>query len=358
MLAVMAGRPTTGARGPSLGPSRPSIGARAPSAGALLACALAVGACGELFPLDGLTGNNAGAADGAAGDGASSGGDGAGSGDALAEGASLDGPADAHGPDVVGLDAPPDTTVESGPPDAKPEASQEASPVSYAEEVLSDGPIGYWRLDEPAGQSGAKDSSTSHNDGAYVGGVTLGAPGAIANDADTAATFDGTSGYVEMGQAFAFAGTAACSFEAWVKPVLNASYQGILARNDESGPPTEGYLFFVEPSDTAYYDFQRVDSGNKFTIQSSTIASDGVWAHLVVTYDGAQAVEYFDGQAQSTEPTTLSLAGATSNFVLAAEGGGATEWFTGTLDEVAVYDKALPAGRVLAHYHVGTGQPP
>jgi hypothetical protein len=40
--------------------------------------------------------------------------------------------------------------------------------------------------------------------------------------------------------------------------------------------------------------------------------------------------------------------------VIGARKQGDTDPFVGTIDEVAVYDKALPAERVLAHYLAGT----
>jgi hypothetical protein len=38
------------------------------------------------------------------------------------------------------------------------------------------------------------------------------------------------------------------------------------------------------------------------------------------------------------------------------ENGGGTSWWPGEIDEVAVYDYALSAARIQAHYKVGTGQ--
>ena len=42
---------------------------------------------------------------------------------------------------------------------------------------------------------------------------------------------------------------------------------------------------------------------------------------------------------------------------VAQRGSGAYQsFFQGTIDEVAIYDKALPPARILEHYQIGTSQ--
>ena len=66
---------------------------------------------------------------------------------------------------------------------------------AFANEVVVDGPIGYWRFGESLGQPAA-DSSPNGNDGTYNGGITLGLPGF--QGGDTAALFDGATGIVKV----------------------------------------------------------------------------------------------------------------------------------------------------------------
>ena len=62
-----------------------------------------------------------------------------------------------------------------------------AIPSAYRDTVLADHPISYWRLDETSGTT-ATDVQLA-NTGAYVGSPTLGQPGAIVGDPDTAVSF-------------------------------------------------------------------------------------------------------------------------------------------------------------------------
>jgi hypothetical protein len=48
---------------------------------------------------------------------------------------------------------------------------------NFANEVLADGPIGYWRLGEPLGSVSAGDTSGNANTGTCSGGITFGQPG-------------------------------------------------------------------------------------------------------------------------------------------------------------------------------------
>ena len=67
--------------------------------------------------------------------------------------------------------------------------------TTYASTVLNDGPALYDRLGDPSGAI-SPDSSGNGNTGSYAGGVTLNQPGALVNDPDGAALFNGSTGYV------------------------------------------------------------------------------------------------------------------------------------------------------------------
>jgi hypothetical protein len=246
-----------------------------------------------------------------------------------------------------------------GGPDAG-DAGQDAPlppPSAYAQVVLADDPVAYWRLDETSGVT-VRDFSGHGNDATYIGGVHAGAPGAIANDPDTAATFDGATGYLDAGNVFAFAGTEPFSVEAWVRSTSMQNYGGVFSREDTSGgPPSEGYLGFVSPGN-GVYGFQRLDGNNLTSITSMSTASTSHYDHVVATYDGNVMTVYVNGAPEAMEAASFPIAGATHDFVVGAEVGGAEDFFEGELDEVAVYEHVLEANRVSAHYLVGTGQGP
>lgn len=236
-------------------------------------------------------------------------------------------------------------------------ASDVVSGPPYVLAVLADDPVAYWRFGESSGTRAA-DASGHGNDATYVGSVTLGVPGAIVGDPDTAAAFDGATAFVDGADRFVFGGTQPFSLEAWVNPASVGTYAGVASRDDAtSGPPSEGYLLFVGPNDGPI-GFQRIDASNLTTVSTTGTPAAGAYAHVVATFDGVDMSVYLNGEMQSTQTGSFTIAGAMSDFVVAAEAGGTGNFFSGSIDEAAVYDHALTADRVKAHFQVGRGQAP
>ena len=311
--------------------------------------ALLAAACSLVAPLDGLTGGAA--TDGGSGtDQASS----SGGGDAISEptaDARADGTAsiDASG-DVVsgsssgvesgGGDAPADVAHDGGL-DAPPDAPSSL----YRAAVLADSPLAYWRLGETGGTV-AHDESGHGHDGTYVGGTTLGQPGALTGDPDTCARFDGTTGQVDVGAIFDFAGTTPFSLEAWVyATLLDTTYRHVVtqASFNSAGNPVDG-TYLILYSGTTDFGFERW-SASTAVLAVDVNAYPGVnqWVHVVATFDGSIGTVYVDGTAVGAE-TTQGAAAASGVHML---------WgnlLQGELDEVAVYGAALPQARITAHY--------
>lgn len=234
--------------------------------------------------------------------------------------------------------------------DAPTEVGGEAGVLSYSATVLADAPIAYWRLDD-ATTTTAKDSSGNGNDGTYKGNVTLGVQGAIANDSDTAVQFDGSS--AEMVAAvpgtFDFTGNVPYSIEVWANPASSPGGMGIVGKSAYAADAGGYSGWYVAYNSNAYLDNWRNndETGNPGP-------ASGAFIHVVATYDGTNLALYVNGQpfASYASSTALGSTGAPLTAGVVADWG----WFTGVLDEIAVYDKVLPAARIAAHYARGTGQ--
>jgi hypothetical protein len=309
----------------------------------LVVPAAIAGGAGCVPSLDGLTGGSpeAGRRDVMATDGAPSD---AGAADGGRE-------ADATG-DVALCDA-----GDSGLTDGSDATDTAETSVTYEEEVLADTPLAYYRLDDTT-LPVAKDTSGNGNDGTYVGGVTLGAAGALTGDPDKAISLDGTSGYVDVGDKFGFDGNASFSLEAWILPtVLNGEYRGVLTNQDGPDSGRDGYLIYVEVGSGVGLERWANSSSNPLAAPGSIGAGD--WSHVVGTYDGSNLRIYVDGAlAAGPFASGLSIPTHTCSFVIGAMFCGKVGFFAGGVDEVAVYGHALSAARVLVHYRVGMGEAP
>jgi len=205
---------------------------------------------------------------------------------------------------------------------------------AYAKAVLEDMPIAYYRLDEAPGATTVADSSGNGHTGAVVGGVVLGAPGAISGH--TAASFDGSSS-IDLGDNFDFAGTSSFTLEGWIWPL--ASKGAFFAKSIHTGS-YDGWLVGEGTSD-----FQAFRGTGVVT---SSPLDKTKYTHLVVTYDGLTLNLYRNGQlAKSSSTTAPVLNHGASAFI-----GYGENWshLVGSVDEVAFYDHALTAARVAAHY--------
>src|SRR5271166_1533419 len=91
--------------------------------------------------------------------------------------------------------------------------------LNYRAAVLAKNPIAYWRLGEAAGPTAVDETGNGHN-GTYIGIPTLGQPGAIQGDSNTAVQFTGGN-YVEIEDSVDFSqltSTKGLSVEAWLRP--------------------------------------------------------------------------------------------------------------------------------------------
>jgi hypothetical protein len=78
----------------------------------------------------------------------------------------------------------------------------------------------------------------------------------------------------------------------------------------------------------------------------------------VGTYDGANWKLYRNGVLVATQASAVgALIVSNANWAIGSTGNGWADPFAGQVDEVAIYDHALSAAQVAAHFNAGTAQP-
>ena len=227
----------------------------------------------------------------------------------------------------------------------------------YPAAVLADGPVAYWRLDEPAGSATARDASGNEHDGTYLGGITLGATGI---DGGGAAAFDGTSGRVVFGDVLDFADNVPFTLEVWLDPeTLDNTYRRII---DKNGYPSgrQGYTTFLRGA-------AMLDGGLRSTlalerwrddVKETADAYEGVdpdaFNHVVLTYDGASCRVYLNGAQIAEADAPTPLLDTSLPLVLGSNSDQDAAFYSGVMDEVAIYDRALSVDEIAEHYAIGT----
>jgi hypothetical protein len=212
----------------------------------------------------------------------------------------------------------------------------------YRDEVLGDNPIGYWRLDETSGTTAADASGNGHN-GAYQNGVTLGAAGALANDSDAAARFDGVNDSVRVSDNAALRLNGSWSIEFWAKQnqFVN-TWPGILRKGQSSG--ASGYIIWADSSGQLWY------KRNNQEIGSGGGALTSSFRYFVVTYDGSRVRWYVNGVLRTTTAVSYPTNTGTRSFRI----GRGDDYGNNVIDEVALYDTPLSAVQIAAHYLAGS----
>jgi hypothetical protein len=213
----------------------------------------------------------------------------------------------------------------------------------------------------PATYPRAVDSKGS-NTADYVHGVIMGAAGALAGDANTAATFDGANDLVQaVGTTGIPVGAAARSVEMWFKTSGVAAGQ-VRQALFSYGTNASGQEFgaWLESSGTTIRAWDN-NANNDFTFAN---LNDNQWHHFVETYDGASMNMYVDGLSPGAQAATRNTVMDASGFGIGSVpnqniGAIATQsFFNGSLDEVSLYNVALPAATVAKHFALGDSTGP
>jgi hypothetical protein len=167
---------------------------------------------------------------------------------------------------------------------------------------------------------------------------------------------------------FEFGNRADFSLEIWIRPGSNgATYKGGIIGNyamEGSGSYNVGYgLYLNWPVGTAgTLTFERHDATSQgFDTVSTSVAADQ-WSHVVATYDGTEMALYLNGTlaGQTMSTRNLPTAACTVRVGAFSFDFGVTDYpgyFYGSLDEAAVYDRALTAQEIAAHFQAASASP-
>jgi hypothetical protein len=223
----------------------------------------------------------------------------------------------------------------------------------YRDTVLSTGSLlSYWRLGEASGATATDSRGT--NNGTYLNGTVLGSGGAVTNDPNTSATFNGTTSKVSLPT---LAPVTNFSIEGWTNLAPGAVAGSgnntvfgsngnvrLLARPGKPDSPT-----------TAYAGVWL--GGTEYVLQpNSTQSNLGSWVHWVMTRSAGTLTLYRNGVRIGLRSDLPATATANITGWIGAQTGNAY-FLNGRLDEVAVYSSALSATAVADHYRAALSGP-
>ncbi|HEY6227153.1 MAG TPA: PVC-type heme-binding CxxCH protein, partial [Verrucomicrobiae bacterium] len=244
----------------------------------------------------------------------------------------------------------------------------------YAKAVLASKPAAYWRLDDVLYFPIAADSSTNGHPAKFEDGVALYLPGVGSGSGLsphpelTPSNFSATN---EINRAVHFAGgrvhatipklPKTYSAEMWLWNGLPNNARDVTGYffsrgNDGDAEANGDHLGIAGTHNPGNEGRLIVFNGNKANelLVGGVVLQPRTWHHVAMIRNGDQVTVYLDGK---TDPEISGKFGSTlpsdsTQLFL----GGRNDRFSGLegkLDEVAVYDRALSADEVAAHFKAG-----
>lgn len=223
--------------------------------------------------------------------------------------------------------------------------------ADYATAVLADGPIGYWRMNEPTGDVAA-DLGSDGNEGEYFGGQRV--------PMESFTLVDGRQVQLGAGNLAFQIGEDIDEYMQVIDPIMSDLEQFTMSAWINPGPRDANRIGLMGQNDAIEFGFiapnqiqMWTPSGQvlNYNIDPVNEVPEDTWFHLATVGTGTAINLFING-----EPVVLNegppLYGR-SNFPFNIGGGGvydaAGNQFTGSVDEVAVFTSALSEGQIQAH---------
>jgi hypothetical protein len=225
-------------------------------------------------------------------------------------------------------------------------ATATATGSPYQAAVVAANPVGLWRLNDAAGSGSAVDLTGGHT-GSAGAGVTFGLAGPL-NDLQTAAAFTGASNatvFVPDNAAFHFSNVVSLECWAYGDPAMDGVSRGVWTFANAN---QDGFLTRFATRFTA----RLTIGGSQATLNADGLTIPATWNYLALTYDGSLLSFYVNGALVTSTPASGAIDLGTSGFNIGGVGAGSN--FNGRLGNATLYNVALSAGDIAAHYALRT----
>lgn len=207
--------------------------------------------------------------------------------------------------------------------------------------------IGLWRFN-----GNTNDTSGNANHGALTNGASL------SNDVPTvlaggqSLSLGGGNQHVLVPHNSSLDITSAMTISAWVKPVGNVGWDGVLAKNPSGGSLNNhagNYELRIENGNRRpHFLYQRGGTNDTaFALAPTAVVPEGVWTHLAVTAQAGGMVNfYLNGTFAEALPVEATFGALNTNPLYIGSRADFATTYDGFIDDVAVFDEVLSAGQI------------
>ena len=180
-------------------------------------------------------------------------------------------------------------------------------------------------------------------------------------NADNAYSFNGTSDYMRVSNSQSLNPANSITLMAIIK--VNGFYTGacsgnqIFGKDISDGDPGDYIMRFSDFVTNSCSIAPNINQETFGGVYSSTVGvgaldtpfiKTGVWYNLTFTYNGIQAKFYINGQLKKTWSALANFIPNTDDLFIGSTGNFSQfpYWFNGVIDEIRIYNRALPYGAV------------
>jgi hypothetical protein len=220
--------------------------------------------------------------------------------------------------------------------------------LSYQQQILADGAVAYWPLDDAAGSTEARDAAGARTGTLY--GATSGVAGL---GGETAVRFTGiNSGLLVPPLPSQY---PTYSYEIWARPTAaTGPNYSLLMRGPQFAYGLFAWQLVRNPQ--VQYALNEVSSQS---VESPTPTPQAVWNHLALTFDGTVLRLYLNGVldtsgAFTAHPQDGGTLGTGIGCRPVTSGPPAEFCYMGDLQDVAIYARVLTPAEIAAHYTLRT----
>lgn len=206
--------------------------------------------------------------------------------------------------------------------------------VAPAAEV---GLVGRWSFDEPAGEV-ALDGSGHGLAGKIIGAVRVPSPHG------QALRFDGVKDYVDLGQPAGLMLSGDLTIEAWVRPTDLSGRNRMILGDGANLSVLRNYSLRFDLGGI-FFEYGNNEDSTQVVSTAAPVLNE--WSHLAMVAEYPRYYLYLNGKLIQTGTVGFPL--SPTKGAVRRIGGWDYGWFKGDMDEVALWNRALPERAIMEH---------
>lgn len=202
--------------------------------------------------------------------------------------------------------------------------------------------VSYYKLDANSNDSVTTNNGTDTN-------ISYATAGKIGN----CATFNGSSSTIGLPDSFR---STSFTVSTWAK--TSATGKILFGNTNYTSSVASGYFFYANASGNLEARTWNGSNGVSVDTNSTKNITDGLWHHVVMTCSGGTVnTLYVDGiQVATATGTSVGWSGSTNYVYLGAYNfSGLGNYWNGSIDETAIWSRALTADEVSQVFNSGRG---